>query len=84
MREVLGDFFFFFEIPYSHALILCVRTLRYGVMGTRKVTSLCVLSLGRDYGLLLGCVASPHSYYSRCWSSVYTSLTNTTHTQGIV
>lgn len=86
--------FLFFQIPRGHALICCVYVcvrvcaLSYGVMGTCKVTSLSVLSLGRDYRLLLGCVASSQPYYSRCWtgysSSVYTSLTNTIHTEEII
>lgn len=76
----LGDFLFF-KIPQGRALIHCVRALGFGVMGTCKVTSLSVLSLGRDYCLLLGCVASSQPYYCRCWPGyphcVYTSLTNT-------
>lgn len=76
----LGDFLFF-KIPQGRALIHCVRAFGFGVMGTCKVTSLSVLSLGRDYCLLLGCVASSQPYYCRCWPGyplcVYTSLTNT-------
>lgn len=87
--EVLGGFSFFFfpekkKSPGSCTNTVCLCVLKYGVMGTCKVTSLCVLSLGRDYCLLLGCVASSLPYHSRCWTgcpcSVWTSLTNTAHT----
>lgn len=54
LQEVLGDLFFF-EAPHSHAL-------KCGVTGTCRVTSLCVLSLGGDYRLVFGRVASSQPY----------------------
>lgn len=64
MTEVLGDFLpLKFPGACTTALCVCVCMLRFGVMGTCKVTSLRVLSLGRGYCLLPGCVASSQPYY---------------------
>lgn len=77
-----------FEVLQGSTLIQCVCALGFRVTGTCKVTSLCVLSPGRDYCRLLGRVASSQSYYGRCWTSylcgVYASLTNPTHSEEIM
>lgn len=59
-------FFSCWHSPGSYTRTMCVCALEFGFVGTRKVTSLHVLSLGRDYCLLPGRVASSQPYYCRC------------------
>lgn len=68
------SFFFLWCFPEwsTSTLFVCVRS-DLESCGYARSQSLCVLSLGRDYCLLLGCVTSQH-YYSRCWTGYLNSV----------
>lgn len=79
-RKFCELFFLLLEAPQGHTLIQCLCVCAHHGLESwgHAGSSLCVLSLGGDFCLLLGCVASSRPQHRRCWTGsprcVYTSF----------